>query len=95
MIQTGILNPELLKLLARIRHTNTIVITDWAFPYWKDVETVDLALTQGIPTITDLLAVLQPNFKVGQIWTPDNLDSSLNKEVLARVTEVSPLISPV
>jgi len=84
MIQTGILNPELLKLLARIRHTNTIVIADWAFPYWKDVETVDLALTQGIPTITDLLAVLQPNFKVGQIWQAEEFLATNSESVVGK-----------
>ncbi|MDA0767164.1 MAG: transport protein RbsD/FucU [Verrucomicrobia bacterium] len=68
MIQTGILNPDLLELLARIRHTNTLVIADWAFPYWDEIETIDLSLTKGIPLITDLLDLLKPNFKVGHIW---------------------------
>ena len=49
MLQTAILNPALLDLLARIRHTNTLVIADWAFPYWPEIETVDLSLTRGIP----------------------------------------------
>ena len=67
MLQNGILNPGLLELLARIRHTNTLVIADWAFPFWPQVETIDLSLTRGIPTILDLLELLQPNFKVGKI----------------------------
>ena len=45
MLQTAVLNPALLDLLARIRHTNVLVIADWAFPYWPDNETVDLSLT--------------------------------------------------
>ena len=68
MIQNGILNPDLLELLARIRHTNTLVIADWAFPSWEEVETIDLSLTKGIPLITDLLDLLHDNFKVGRIW---------------------------
>ena len=68
MLQTGILHPEVNHLLARIRHTNTLVIADWAFPFWPEVETVDLTLTHGIPLITDLLKLLSPNFKVGEIW---------------------------
>ena len=32
MIQQGILNPAVNDLLSRIRHTNTLVIADWAFP---------------------------------------------------------------
>jgi len=68
MLQKGILNPAVNDLLSRIRHTNTLVITDWAFPYWNDIEVVDLSLARGIPLITDLLEVLKDNFKVGQIW---------------------------
>ena len=58
MLQTAILNPALLDLLARIRHTNMLVIADWAFPYWPEIETVDLSLTRGIPTVLDVLDLL-------------------------------------
>ena len=68
MIQQGILNPAVNDLLSRIRHTNTLVIADWAFPHWDDIEIVDLSLTKGIPLITDLLDLLNDNFKVGHIW---------------------------
>ncbi|MGJ8697747.1 MAG: RbsD/FucU domain-containing protein [Verrucomicrobiaceae bacterium] len=68
MLQAGILNPQINDLLSRVRHTNTLVIADWAFPYWKDIEVVDITLTRGIPLITDLLDLLAPNFKVGHIW---------------------------
>lgn len=68
MIQSGIINPHLLELVARIRHTNTILIADWAFPSWPGVETVDLSIIKGIPTIINVLDALQPNFKVGCIW---------------------------
>lgn len=67
MLQDGILNPHVLALLARVRHTNTLVIADWAFPSWPTVPTVDLSLTRGIPTILQVLELLQPNFKVGRI----------------------------
>ncbi|MDG2401373.1 MAG: RbsD/FucU domain-containing protein [Akkermansiaceae bacterium] len=68
MLQEGILNPAVNDLLSRIRHTNTLVIADWAFPYWNEIEVVDLSLTKGIPLITDLLGLLKDNFKVGRIW---------------------------
>jgi D-ribose pyranase len=67
MIQTGILNPHVLDLIARVRHTNTLVIADWAFPYWPQIETVDISLTKGIPTVLDVLEILKPNFKIGRI----------------------------
>ena len=71
MLQTGILNPHVLDLVARIRHTNTLVIADWAFPYWPEIETVDISLTKGIPTVLDVLDLLKENFKIGKIWQAD------------------------
>jgi D-ribose pyranase len=68
MLQSGILNPHLLHLLARIRHTNTLVIADWAFPFWPQIETVDLSLTHGIPSVPEVLAAIRANFTIGRIW---------------------------
>jgi D-ribose pyranase len=67
MLIQGIVNPQLLSLLSRIRHTNTLVIADAAFPYWPEVETVDLALVRGIPTIPQLLDAILPNFSAGAV----------------------------
>ena len=84
MIQTGILNPEILDLLARIRHTNTLVIADWAFPYWTEIEVVDITLTKGIPLITDLLDLLAPNFKVDHIWQAEEFLATNPQEVITK-----------
>jgi D-ribose pyranase len=84
MIQTGILNPDLLELLARIRHTNTLVIADWAFPYWEEIEVLDLSLTKGIPLITDLLELLKPNFKVGHVFQAEEFLSTNPDEVIKK-----------
>jgi len=51
MLMKGILNPQLNSLLSRVRHTNLLVIADRGFPFWPQVETVDLALTDDIPTV--------------------------------------------
>jgi D-ribose pyranase len=84
MLQTGILNPHLLDLLARIRHTNTLVISDWAFPYWPEIETVDISLTQGIPTVLDVLDLLTPVFKIGRIWQAEEFVASNPAEIVER-----------
>ena len=87
MLQEGILNPQLNDLLSRIRHTNTLVIADWAFPYWNDVEIVDLSLTRGIPLITDLLDVLRNNFKVGHIWQAEEFLSTNPDEIITKYND--------
>jgi D-ribose pyranase len=82
MIQQGILNPRVLELLARIRHTNCLVIADWAFPYWPEVETVDISLTRDIPKIQDVLSLLQSNFKVGRILQAEEFLGTNPKQVV-------------
>jgi len=84
MLQTGILNPHVLDLLARIRHTNTLVISDWAFPYWPEIETVDISLTQGIPTVLDVLDLLTPVFKIGRIWQAEEFVATNSVETVDR-----------
>ena len=76
MIQTGIINPHVLSLLARIRHTNTLVIADWAFPHWTEIEVVEISLTPGIPLVLDVLELLKLNFKIGEIWQAEEFSKS-------------------
>ena len=66
MLKTGILNPHLLSLLARVRHTNTLVIADRGFPSWPGLETVDLSLVDGIPTVLQVLHAIRGNFVIGE-----------------------------
>ena len=68
MLKSGILNPDILSLIARVRHTNRLVICDWAFPFWPEIETVDISLTHGIPTVQQVFDLVAPNFEIGKIW---------------------------
>ena len=68
MLKTGILNPNILSLLARVRHTNLLVIVDRGFPFWPGVETVDISLVDDVPTVLDVLAAVRPNFFADQAW---------------------------
>jgi len=68
MIRTGLLNPQLLSLLARVRHTNTLVIADRGFPFWPSIETVDLSLVDDVPTVRQVLAAIRPNFVIGRAF---------------------------
>jgi len=84
MLQSGILNPHVLDLVARIRHTNTLVISDWAFPYWPQIETVDISLTHNIPGILDVFDLLKQNFKIGRVWQAEEFLSSNTEEVVSK-----------
>jgi D-ribose pyranase len=67
MIIQGIINPQLSSLACRVRHTNSLVIADAAFPFWPQIETVDISLVKGVPTIIQVLDAILPNWKCGEI----------------------------
>src|SRR4051794_28885066 len=68
MLKTRILNPEVLSLVARVRHTNALVIADQGFPFWPQIETLDISLMNDIPTVLQVLSALQPEFKIIQAY---------------------------
>lgn len=68
MLLRGILNPHINSLLSRVRHTNTLVIADRGFPFWPEIETVDITLTDDIPTVLDVLRALDPIFSYRRLW---------------------------
>ncbi len=68
MLKTGILNPAINSLLSRIRHTNTLVIADRGFPFWPQIETIDISLVDDIPRVLDVVQALRANFVVAQFF---------------------------
>ncbi len=65
MIRTGILNPHIYSLLCRVRHTNSLVIADRGFPFWPQIETIDISLTDDIPTVLQVFQAIRSNFTIG------------------------------
>jgi D-ribose pyranase len=75
MLKGGILNPHILHLLARVRHTNTLVIADRGFPSWPDLETVDISLVDDVPTVRQVLAALKEGWSWGAAYMADEFRS--------------------
>jgi D-ribose pyranase len=67
VLKNGILNPAINSLLSRIRHTNTLVIADRGFPYWPQIEPIDISLVDDIPRVLDVLKAVQADFLIGKI----------------------------
>jgi D-ribose pyranase len=74
----GILNPELLALVGRAGHTDSITICDRGFPVPVGPARLDLSLVDDVPTVPQVLAAVQ---------TAARLDRIL---MASEVAEVSP-----
>ncbi|HEV2273295.1 MAG TPA: RbsD/FucU domain-containing protein, partial [Acidobacteriaceae bacterium] len=48
------------------RHTNTLIVTDMGFPHVAGVETVDISLVSGMPSVPDVVRAIRLNFKCGK-----------------------------
>lgn len=68
MLINGILNPQINSLLARVRHTNRLVIADRGFPFWPMIETVDISLVDGIPTVLQVFEAIRANFEIAEVF---------------------------
>jgi D-ribose pyranase len=68
MLKTGLLNPHIASLLARVRHTNTLVIADRGFPFWSGLEIVDISLVDDVPTVLQVINAIRPNYVIGRAF---------------------------
>ena len=75
MLIEGIVNPHVLSLVARVRHTNSLVIADAAFPFWPQIESVDISLVKGVPTVLQVVQAILANWKCGQIFMASEFKS--------------------
>jgi len=92
MLKRGILNPHLLSLIARVRHTNTLVIADRGFPFWPHIGTVDISLVDDVPTVRQVLAAIKEDFVVGAAFMAEEFHGENDEAVYA---EYAALLAPV
>lgn len=84
MIKNGILHPQLASLLARFRHVNAIAIVDGPFPTYPNVETIELAITMGWPTIPQVLDEILPYLDVTSLVLANEFEEKVDKQIAQR-----------
>jgi D-ribose pyranase len=95
VLKTGILNPAINSLLSRIRHTNTLVISDRGFPYWPQIETVDISLVDDIPRVLDVLHALTRNFVIAQAFMAEeflSVNQPATKDAFTEALNGTPIL---
>lgn len=98
MINTGLLNPQILSLLARVRHTNALVIADRGFPFWPMIETVDISVVDNLPTVLQLIAAVRANHQFTQAYQAEeflkNNTASVRQKFAAALNGVPTTYEP-
>jgi D-ribose pyranase len=85
-------HPQLASLLARFRHANAIAVLDAPFPTYPDVETVDLIVRRGLPTIPDLVDLILAEHEVSSVVMAEefrqHVDASTQADYLSHLGDL-------
>ncbi len=77
MLKTGILHPQLARVLAEIRHKDTLIIGDAGLPIPKGVERIDLGWKEGSPGYLEVLEEIEKYLVIeGAIFAEEALTVS-------------------
>jgi D-ribose pyranase len=71
--KNGVLNHRVSDVIAQMGHTDLLVIADAGLPVPKDVERIDLAVTEGVPGLLDVARAVAGDLQVEQIFVATEL----------------------
>lgn len=91
MKKSGILHPELSRILAETGHTDLITISDKGFPVPTSVERLDLALVDDLPTVMDVLQAVNREFIIDRIIVTEEMLAA-SPERFAAMQQIVPAV---
>lgn len=87
MIKSGILHPTLNRILAETGHTDLLTICDRGFPVPAGPERLDLAITDDLPTVLDVLRAIDKQFVIDAIVVTDEMKQASPERFTALTSE--------
>lgn len=89
MKKKGILNSSIASVLAKLGHTDTIVIADCGLPIPDVVKRIDISLTLGNPTFIETLAAVIDDMEIEKITLASEI-KKYNANVHNEITKLLP-----
>ena len=93
MKKKGILNSDLLELIASAGHGDIIVVTDRGFPLpskQSGIRVIDLGIVEGLPAFTDIVSLIVNELEVESIIYAEES----NTKCSATISKVKQMFSP-
>ena len=91
MKKSPLLNAEISNVIARLGHTDQLVIGDAGLPVPAACQRIDLALTQGVPTFLQVLEVVTHEMQVERAILAEEIlikNPQLHEALLAQLTQL-------
>jgi D-ribose pyranase len=87
MVEVGIINRELARVLSQQGHQDKLMVVDAGFAIPKGVEVVDLALSENKPRVIDVLAELRKYISVEKMIMAQQTQSA-NPTLFEEISKV-------
>jgi D-ribose pyranase len=93
MTETGILNREIAAEMARMGHTDTMLIADAGLAIPNTTRVIDLSLDVNVPTVLEVLKTVLKNFSVEKVVlskATEEVSPARKKDMLALLSAGTP-----
>ena len=87
MKKQGILNYRIEEFIARIGHTQTMVICDPGLPIPPECEVIDISLLPGQPSFISVLSAVADEMKIESFVYASEIEK-VNQEVFSQMKEI-------
>ena len=87
MKKQGILNYKIEEYIARIGHTQTMVICDPGLPIPPDCEVIDISLLPGKPSFIEVLRAIANEMKIESFVYASEIEK-VNEKVFSEMKEI-------
>ncbi len=80
MRKGALMNSDILSVISRMGHTDTIVIADAGLPIPEGVQRIDLAVSNGTPSFMEVLKTLMTEYACEELTLAEEIKTQ-NEEV--------------
>jgi D-ribose pyranase len=87
MKKEKVLNPNILSAIASLGHTEYLCIADCGLPIPKDVPTIDVSVSAGIPKFIDVLRSVESELVIESYICASEIDS-INQEMMKQIESI-------
>ncbi|MBM7600323.1 D-ribose pyranase [Virgibacillus halotolerans] len=91
MKKSGILNRDIAAVLARLGHTDTVIIADCGLPIPEDTRCIDVSLTIGTPSFTSVLKAVTTDMELEKMTLANEMkdtNQSLHNETKGQYNNI-------
>lgn len=86
-----LLNSEIIKILARMGHTDQVAIGDAGLPIANEIPRIDLALTYGVPSFMQVFQTVSHDMQIEKVILAEEIlihNPHIHQQILEQIKKI-------